>query len=73
MQMTGQRILEATSDPHLFGPWFKDKWFKQKAPGKLVAYLAAVFGLPITEIPSSLRSRITSLTEPPDGGAQRYI
>jgi hypothetical protein len=50
MKMTGQRILEAASDPHLFGPWFKDKWFKQKGTWEnWFAYLAAVFGLPMTE------------------------
>lgn len=69
--MTGQTILEAASDPHLFGPWFKDRWFKQKGSwDNWFSFLAAVFGLPMTETQLLTFQECTGLTEPPDGGAQ---
>ncbi|WP_414899352.1 hypothetical protein [Rhizobium cremeum] len=54
-------ILEACEDPELFGPWFKDPetyqaWF---------AFLAALFGLPMTEEQAEIYRRHTGREELP--------
>jgi hypothetical protein len=54
-------ILQACADPHLFAPWFKNRttweaWF---------AYLAALFGLPMTAEQLSTYQQCTGRTAPP--------
>jgi hypothetical protein len=53
-------ILEAMDDPELFGPWFKgptwDPWR---------AWLAAIFGLPLTGRALAIYQRQTGRTAPP--------
>lgn len=54
-------ILQASRDPHLFGPWFKDRiswapWF---------AFLAALFGLPMDDAQLDVFRRCTGRTTPP--------
>jgi hypothetical protein len=55
-------ILKATEDPNLFGPWFKDRvtwaaWF---------AFLAALFGLPMTDEQLAIYRRHTGRERPPE-------
>jgi len=54
-------VLDAIADPHLFGPWFRDDatwaaWF---------AFLAALFGLPMTTEQLAVYRECTGRTEPP--------
>jgi hypothetical protein len=54
-------ILDATEDPALFAPWFKDRntWVAWRA------FLAALFGLPMTENELATYRACTGRTEPP--------
>ncbi len=59
-------ILEACTDPNLFGPWFRNKvtwnaWF---------VFLAALFGLPMDEAQQALFQAQTGRTQP-SGQPQR--
>ncbi|MBB5041888.1 hypothetical protein [Shinella fusca] len=54
-------ILQACKEPQLFGPWFKNRenyeaWF---------AFLAALFGLPMTDEQLAIYRRHTGRQEPP--------
>ncbi len=53
-------ILDACRDPALFAPWFKrgdwSAWF---------AFLAAVFGLPMSKEQRAIYKRLTGRTQPP--------
>lgn len=54
-------ILQACEEPQLFGPWFKNRenyeaWF---------AFLAALFGLPMTDEQLAIYRRHTGRQEPP--------
>jgi len=56
-------ILQAITSPKVFGPWFADvtswqAWF---------AFLAALFGLPMTEAQLAIYQRQTGRSEPPEG------
>ncbi|MGE0750815.1 MAG: hypothetical protein AB7K64_09535 [Variibacter sp.] len=58
-------ILDATADPNLFAPWFKDRatfaaWF---------AFLAALFALPMTAEQLAVYQRCTGRTAPPTAPA----
>ena len=58
-------IIETCRDGELFGRWFRDRatwaaWF---------TYLAALFGLPMTEEQVALYHRCTGRSEPPPGQA----
>ncbi|WP_441232652.1 hypothetical protein [Bradyrhizobium sp. 1200_D9_N1_1] len=54
-------ILEAIDDPNLFGPWFKDAktWTAWRV------FLAALFGLPMTDEQLAVYKECTGRTEPP--------
>jgi hypothetical protein len=54
-------ILEATREPRLFAPWFRDRatwnaWF---------AFLSALFALPMTAAQLAIYQQCTNRTEPP--------
>lgn len=69
--MNRQTILEAASDPRLFQPWFCDKWLKKKGTWEnWFAFLAAVFGLPMSDGQLLTFQECTGLAEPPPGGVQ---
>ncbi|MDO9411981.1 MAG: hypothetical protein Q7T81_05330 [Pseudolabrys sp.] len=58
-------ILDAIRDPHLFGPWFKDRttwaaWF---------AFLAALFAVPMSAQEREIYQRCTGRSEPPSSVA----
>ena len=58
---TAVSIMDAVADPQLFAPWFRDKrtwaaWF---------AFLAALFGLPMTPDQLATYRECTGRTEPP--------
>src|SRR6185437_8428400 len=59
-------ILDAIADKHLFAPWFKDRatwaaWF---------AFLAALFGLPMTAEQLAIYRQCTGRSEPPSSPAK---
>lgn len=59
-------ILDACQDPQLFGAWFQDRetwaaWF---------AFLAAMFGLPLSADQLAIYQRCTGRETPPPGGAR---
>lgn len=54
-------ILEAIDDPNLFGPWFKDP----KTWAAWRVFLAALFGLPMTDEQLAVYKECTGRTEPP--------
>ena len=56
-------LLEAIDDPQLFAPWFRDPstWRAWRA------FLAALFGLPMTEEELEVYRTCTGRTEPPAG------
>jgi hypothetical protein len=58
-------ILEAVEDPNLFAPWFPDAatWEAWRA------FLAALFGLPMSSDQSLIYERCTGRTEPPQAPA----
>jgi hypothetical protein len=59
--MTPVTILEAIADPHLFGPWFRDPvtWQAWRA------FLASLFGLPLTSDQLAIYSECTGRSEAP--------
>jgi hypothetical protein len=65
MTRARRTILDATRDKHLFAPWFKDRatwaaWF---------AFLAAIFGLPLTVDQLAIYRQCTGRNEPPSSPA----
>jgi hypothetical protein len=54
-------ILQATRDPNLFAPWFKDA----KTWSAWTAFLAALFALPMTDEQLVVYQRCTGRTKPP--------
>lgn len=59
-------ILDATADPHLFGPWFKDRatwraWF---------AFLRALFALPLLTTDRAIYRQCTGRSTPPSEPAR---
>jgi hypothetical protein len=59
-------ILEALEDPHLFGPWFSDRatW------SVWTAFLAALFGLQMTQEQRDLYKQCTGRSEAPTAPAR---
>jgi len=65
-QPTGPTLLDAIADPHLFKPWFRDPrtweaWF---------AFIAALFGLPMTAEQSALYRQCTGRDDIPQDVAR---
>jgi len=60
-------IVQVANDPNLAGPWFKGEswasWF---------AFLAAVFGLPLSESQQALYHRHTGRELPPAGPSHEH-
>lgn len=56
-------ILQAIEDDQLFAPWFRDR----ETWGAWEAFLAALFGLPLTDRQADLYRRHTGRSEAPEG------
>jgi len=63
-------ILEACEHPELFAPWFKDR----KTYNAWFAFLAALFGLPMTDEQLAIYQKHTGRQEPPiDAAGEAWL